>query len=131
MPGMNHWLHTSMNAYQPYSSWILRAYVMNILQRLPEILANCASLFGSIVKIGSTKKICWKLPGRAAGSASWCIEVGNEWDEVLTSRVGGVEWSLYNGSWTNSQVAFKYLSIPYCLAYRYEKAKQNSPHSNT
>jgi len=63
---------------------IAKVYAIDILRWLPEILATCTSSFGSILKIDSTK-ICRKLQGRAAGSASWCTNVRNEWDEVLTS----------------------------------------------
>ena len=36
-----------------------------------------------VIKIDSTKKICGKLQGKAAGSASWHTNVGNEQGEVL------------------------------------------------
>jgi len=83
--GIDHWFHTSANLYLLYYSWFLKVYAIDILRRLPEILATCTSSFGSILKIDSTKKICRKLQGRAAGSASWCTNVGNERGEVLTS----------------------------------------------
>ena len=41
------------------------------------------SVFGNVLKIDSTKKVCKKLQGTAAGSASWCTNVGNERGEVL------------------------------------------------
>ena len=36
-------------------------------------------------EIDSTKKVCKKLQGLAAGSAFWCKNVGNERGEVLIS----------------------------------------------
>ena len=57
----------------------------DILSRLPQLLATCTAIFGSVLKIDSTKKVCKKLQGTAAGSASWCTNVGNERGEVLVS----------------------------------------------
>ena len=53
--------------------------------RLHQLLATCTGVFGSVLKIDSTKKIVKKLQGVAAGSASWCTNVGNERGEVLIS----------------------------------------------
>ena len=60
-------------------------YARDILSRLPQLHATCTSIFGEVVKIDSTKKVCKKLQGTAAGSASWCTNVGNERGEVLIS----------------------------------------------
>ena len=60
-------------------------YARDILSRLPQLLATCTGVFGSVLKIDSTKKIVKKLQGVAAGSASWCTNVGNERGEVLIS----------------------------------------------
>jgi len=38
-----------------------------------------------VLNIDSTKKIVKKLQGVAAGSASWCTNVGNERGEILIS----------------------------------------------
>ena len=51
----------------------------DILITLPRLLATCTATFGSVLKIDSTKKVC----GIAAGSASWCTNVGNERGEML------------------------------------------------
>ena len=64
-------------------SWLMSVYATNILSRLPQLLATCTSIFGEVLKIDSTKKVCKKLQGKAAGSASWCTNVGNEKGEVL------------------------------------------------
>ena len=53
--------------------------------RLPALLAASTSIFGSILKIDSTKKICKKLQGAAANTASWATNVSNERGEVLIS----------------------------------------------
>ena len=66
-------------------SWLMSVYARDILSRLPQLLATCTAIFGSVLKIDSTKKVCKKLQGTAAGSASWCTNVGNERGEVLIS----------------------------------------------
>ena len=66
-------------------SWLMSVYARDILSRLPQLLATCTAIFGSVLKIDSTKKVCRKLQGTAAGSASWCTNVGNERGEVLIS----------------------------------------------
>lgn len=61
-------------------------YVCILLsRRLPSILAAATSVYGSILKIDSTKKVCRKLQGVAAGTASWATNVGNERGEVVAS----------------------------------------------
>lgn len=56
-----------------------------MFSRLPAILAATTSIYGSILKIDSTKKVCKKLQGAAANTASWATNVGNERGEVLIS----------------------------------------------
>ena len=63
----------------------MSVYAREILSRLPQLLATCTAVFGRVLKIDSTKKVCRKLQGTAAGSASWCTNVGNERGEVLIS----------------------------------------------
>lgn len=67
------------------SSWLMSVYTRDILSRLPQLLASCTAVFGSTLKLDSTKKVCKKLQGTAAGSASWCTNMGNEREEVLVS----------------------------------------------
>ena len=43
------------------------------------------------MKIDSTKKVCKKLQGAAAGTATWVTNVGNEQGEVLMSVVTKAE----------------------------------------
>lgn len=42
-------------------------------------------MWGSILKIDSTKKVCKKLLGVATRSANWATNVGNERGEVVLS----------------------------------------------
>lgn len=60
-------------------------YVKEIWGRLPELLAASTTVYGSILKIDSTKKVCKKLQGAASNSASWCTNVGNEHGKILIS----------------------------------------------
>ncbi len=65
--------------------WFLAAYVREVWSRLPALLAASTSIYGSILKIDGTKKVCKKLQGAAANTASWATNVGNERGEVLIS----------------------------------------------
>ena len=58
--------------------WFLAAYVCDVWERLPQLLAAATSVYGTVLKIDSTKKVCKKLQGAAAGTASWATNVGNE-----------------------------------------------------
>lgn len=69
----------------PTYKWFLAVYVRDVWSRLPTLKASLTSVYGSILKIDSTKKITRKLQGKAASSASWCTNVGNERGEVLLS----------------------------------------------
>ena len=69
----------------------MSVYARDILIRLPRLLATCTAIFGNVLKINSTKKLCKKLQGIAAGSASWCTNVGNERGEVLVSVLTELE----------------------------------------
>ena len=74
-----------LNIFHDVCSWLMSMYARDILSRLPQLLATCTAIFGSVLKIDSTKKVCKKLQGTAAGSASWCTNMGNERGEVLIS----------------------------------------------
>lgn len=65
--------------------WFLAVYVRDVWSRLPELLAAATSVWGSILKIDSTKKVCKKLLGVATRSANWATNVGNERGEVVLS----------------------------------------------
>ena len=60
-------------------------YVRDVWSRLPELLAATTSVYGTILKIDSTKKVCKKLQGAAANTAQWVTNVGNERGEVVMS----------------------------------------------
>ena len=74
-----------LNVFSDVYSWLMSVYARDILSRLPQLLATCTAVFGSVLKIDSTKKVCKKLQGTSTGSASWCTNVGNERGEVLIS----------------------------------------------
>ena len=65
--------------------WFLAAYIREMWSRLPALLAASTSIYGSIIKIDSTKKVCKKLQGAAAQTASWATNMSNERGEVLIS----------------------------------------------
>ena len=69
----------------PTPKWFLATYVRDVWSRLEMLKASATSIFGSILKIDSTKKIAKKLQGKSANSASWCTNVGNERGEILLS----------------------------------------------
>ena len=57
----------------------------DVWDRLPQLLAAATSVYGTILKVDSTKKVCKKLQGAAAGTANWATNVGNERGEVVVS----------------------------------------------
>lgn len=91
-------------------------YVRDVWSRLPELLAAATSIYGSILKIDSTKKICKKLQGAAANTATWATNVGNERGEVLISVL------------TESEGSPALQRVADGLIQRYERAKQQPPH---
>lgn len=66
-------------------------YTRDVYSRLPQLKALVTSVYGRIIKLDSTKKICKKLAGAAAGTATWQMNVGNEKGEVLISVVTNSE----------------------------------------
>ena len=66
---------------------MLDVYTHDVRSRLSQLKAAATSVYGRIIKIDSTKKICRKLAGAAAGTAIWQTNVGNEKGEVLLSVV--------------------------------------------
>ena len=69
----------------PKPQWFLAAYVRDVWSRMNKLLAAATSIYSSILKIDSTKKICKKLRGADAGTAAWTTNVGNERGEILQS----------------------------------------------
>ena len=112
--------------------WFMSVYARDILSSLPQLLSTCTGVFGSVLKIDSTKKVCGKLQGIAAGSASWCTNVSNERGEVLISvlteseGLGGFHPMAVG---LIRRFVFK-TYLEYCLFYfhyRYDKARQDPP----
>lgn len=99
----------------PSPRWFLAAYVRDVWSRLPALLAAATSVYGSILKIDSTKKICKKLQGSAANTASWATNVGNERGEVVVSVL------------TESEGCESLQRMAEGLVRRYEKARQEPP----
>ncbi|XP_056328978.1 uncharacterized protein LOC130241304 isoform X1 [Danio aesculapii] len=67
----------------PCPAWLLSVYAKDVLTRLPELKARVTSIYGTILKMDSTKKVTKKLAGEAAGTAAWVTDVGNEFGQVL------------------------------------------------
>ena len=61
-----------------YIHRFMSAYVRDVWSRLSALQASDTSVYGSILKIDSTKKVVRKLQGSAANTASWATNVGNE-----------------------------------------------------
>ena len=59
-----------------------------------QLLATTTSVYGSILKVDSIKKVCKKLHRAAAGSTTWVINVGNDRREILISMITDLEGQL-------------------------------------
>lgn len=93
----------------------MSVYLKDIWMRLPELMAQITSTFGSILKIDSTKKVVKKLQGKAAGSASWATNIGNERGEVVMSVI------------TDSESFSSLKRMADGLMTRYKTARQPAP----
>ena len=78
--------------------------------------AAITSIFGTVLKIDSTKKVCTKLQGSAGQTAAWATNVGNERGEVLMSVL------------TESESAMGLEMMAEGLMDRYRKAEQEPPY---
>ena len=92
--------------------WFLAAHIQEVWSRLPGILAAATSVYGSILKVDSTKK---KLQGAAANTASWATNIGNERGEVLISIL------------TESEGAEGLRPMAQGLMERYQQARVDPP----
>ncbi|KAM4599502.1 uncharacterized protein V3H82_005272 [Fundulus diaphanus] len=85
----------------PKPKWLLAVYARDVLSRLPEVKARITSVFGSVLKMDSTKKVTKKVAGAAANTAGWCTNVGNEHGQVLvwvlTAAEGHGLWPMAAG----------------------------------
>ncbi|CAM4570443.1 unnamed protein product [Leuciscus chuanchicus] len=55
----------------PQYAWLLLVYCHDILSRLEDVKARVTSVFGTVLKMDSTKKVTQKLAGAAAQTAAW------------------------------------------------------------
>lgn len=99
----------------PKSKWFLACYVRDVWSRLDYIKASITSTYGSVLKIDSTKKICKKLAGQDANTASWVTNVANERGEILQSVV------------TTSESSVLLKDMADGLMKRYRKANEPQP----
>ncbi|KAK0153864.1 hypothetical protein N1851_004056 [Merluccius polli] len=77
----------------PQYGWLLLVYCHDILSRLEDVKARVTSIFGTILKMDSTKRVTRKLAGAAAQTAAWATNVGNEHGQVLMSVLTDTEGS--------------------------------------
>ena len=99
----------------PTAAWFRLTYVRDVYSRIDVLKAAATSVYGTILKIDSTKKICKKLQGLAANKASWATNVGNERGEIVQSVL------------TSSESAVSLKKLADGLMSRYEKAGQTAP----
>ena len=99
----------------PTYQWFLAVYIRDVWNRLPLLKAAATSVFGSVLKIDSTKKVCRKLQGAATDTAAWVTNVGNERGEVLASVLTQLEGLADLGPLAKG------------LMDRYKRAGQESP----
>ncbi|KAG1658720.1 hypothetical protein GQR58_022821 [Nymphon striatum] len=69
----------------PKAKWLLYMYSRDVWSRLDEVKAVITSTFGEVLKMNSTKQVVKKLAGKAAGTAAWSTNVGNQHGQVLMS----------------------------------------------
>ncbi|KAJ8007961.1 hypothetical protein DPEC_G00099780 [Dallia pectoralis] len=67
----------------PSAQWLLTVHGYDVLFQVEDFKARITSIFGSILKMDSTKKVTKKLAGAAHGTAAWATNVGNEYGQVL------------------------------------------------
>ena len=99
----------------PKPSWFLSVYLADVRAREKELLASITSIFGTVIKIDSTRKVAKKLAGKYAYNAHWVTNVGNEFGQVLNSVLTTTEGAAL------SDLAFG-------LMRRYREAAQNPVH---
>ncbi|XP_047220673.1 uncharacterized protein LOC124869130 isoform X3 [Girardinichthys multiradiatus] len=98
----------------PTSRWLLFTYARETFSRMEELQASVTSVFGSILKMDSTKKVIKKLAGADAGTAQWMSSVGNELGQVLICVVTAAE-------------GYGLQDMAKGLHKRYEQARRSSP----
>ena len=68
----------------PTAKWFLARYFRDVYNRLDLLMATATSLYGTILKVDSTKKV-FKVSGVEAESANWVTNYGNERGEIVIS----------------------------------------------
>ena len=96
----------------PSAKWFQAVYLRDVWARIDILLAQLTSIYGSILKIDSTKKVVNKLQG---ATAHWCTNVGNERGEIVQCVL------------TVSEGAEGLELMASGLMDRYEKAMVDSP----
>ena len=86
----------------------------DVWSRLPTLLVE-VTVYRSILKIDSTKKVCKKLQGADADTAAWATNVGNEKGEILISVL------------TQSEGILDLQRLANGLMDRFDNAQQESP----
>ncbi|GFR76580.1 hypothetical protein ElyMa_005803600 [Elysia marginata] len=86
----------------PTARWLLVVYVSDVHSRLDVLKAKVTFTFGTILNMGSNKRVVKKLAGEAAGTAAWLINVGNKHGQVLMSVLTSSEaseglWNMADG----------------------------------
>lgn len=99
----------------PSAKWFLACYIRDVYTRIDLLKASATSVFGTVLKIDSTKKMTRKLQGKEAGSAKWMTNVGNERGEILVSVL------------TASESTLSLQPMADGLVQRFEKANQPPP----
>lgn len=99
----------------PTPAWFSAAYVRDVYTRINKLKAAVTSIYGTILKIYSTKKVCEKFQGLAASTASWATNIGNERGEIVQSVL------------TSSESAISLKKMAEGLMARYERAEQPPP----
>ncbi|MEQ2281716.1 hypothetical protein AMECASPLE_033318 [Ameca splendens] len=79
------------NHTEEWMTSLLSTYARETFSRMEELQASVTSVFGSILKMDSTKKVIKKLAGADAGTAQWMSSVGNELGQVLICVVTAAE----------------------------------------
>lgn len=68
----------------PAAKWFLARYFRDVYNRLDLLMATATSVYGTILKVDSTKKVV-KVSGVEAESANWATNIGNERGEIMIS----------------------------------------------
>ena len=87
--------------------WLLQVYTRDVWSRLPHFCATATSVYGKFLKIYSIKKVCRKLAGAAARTATWVTNVDNKRGstDIGGERFKGTASTETNARWLNEEVS--------------------------